>query len=116
MQVSLPLEYQAWYAGNLDMSTASERIKSLPVGTFLVRKIGANQDFALDIQTKDGVKHLKIFCMLDEDNEERFSFSAARSFQSVVDLINYYRTHDLLENFSYKHMLGLKLKLPYKNA
>jgi len=110
------LEYQAWYAGRISLETGTDRLKSLPVGTFLVRQRGPGQDFALDIKTSEGVKHLKIFCELDQHNCEKFSFSQARSFQSITELIGYYRTNDLLENFSYKHMIGVKLALPYKNA
>jgi hypothetical protein len=40
----------------------------------------------------------------------------ARSFPSLQELILYYRTRDLLENFGYKHMEGVRLTCPYKNA
>jgi hypothetical protein len=40
----------------------------------------------------------------------------ARSFPSLQELILYYRSRDLLENFSYRHMEGVRLTCPYKNA
>ena len=113
--MNLPLEQQAWFAGRIDQETATERIKALPVGTFLVRSRGIHHEFALDLRTQDGVKHLKVYRDRDGD-EERFSFSPARSFPTLQGLIGHYRTNDLLENFSYSHMVGAKLKLPYKNA
>jgi len=116
-KISLPLEHQAWYAGLLDTETAGQRLKYLPCGTFLVRKRGEGDDYALDVKTTKGVNHLKIFCSgMDENNLTRFSFSQARDFATLEELIRFYRDHDLLENFSYKHMVGLKLSLPYKDA
>ena len=61
---------------------------------------------------QDGVKHLKIFY----EAEAGYSFSQARSFPTLQRLITHYRSNDLLENFGYKHMVGVKLKLPFKNA
>jgi len=121
--VLLPLERQPWFAGDLSLATATERIQHLPVGTFLVRRQTTQtttqadvQRFALDINTADGVKHLKIYTEYGQHDQQLFSFSAARRFDSLNKLINYYRSHDLLENFRYKPMEGVKLKLPYKNA
>ena len=64
---------------------------------------------------QDGVKHLRIFWEV-VGGEERFSFSQARSFATLQQLIAFYRNRDLVENFGYKHMVGVKLKLPYRNA
>ena len=51
-----------------------------------------------------------------EDNSKAFSFSRARQFPTLVQLIGFYRSNDLLENFSYKDMEGMKLVTPYKSA
>ena len=61
------------------------------------------------------MKHLKIFYEFAAGTEH-FSFSEARSFPSLQQLIAYYRSNPLLENFGYKHMVGVKLKLPFKDA
>ena len=113
----VPLQNQDWFAGNIDIRTATERIRNLPVGTFLVRTRGApgSEDYALDLKSRSGVKHMKIYVDQDE-NHKNYSFSRARVFPSLVQLIGYYRSNDLLENFSYKEMEGLRLVMPYKSA
>jgi len=113
-----PLHKQDWYAGQIDIKTATERIRNLPTGTFLVRnrKTENMEDFALDLKARNGVKHMKIYVENDENCGKVFSFSPARSFSSLVQLISYYRSNDLLENFGYKELEGVKLVIPYKNA
>ena len=60
---------------------------------------------------------MKIYVENDENLQGKvFSFSNARRFPSLVQLIGYYRSNDLLENFGYKDMEGMKLVLPYKSA
>ena len=115
----IPLEQQEWFAGNIDLRTATDRIRNLPPGTFLVRFIGArhSEDFALDLNTKTGVKHMKIYVDYDENLQRKmYSFSQARNFSSLAQLIGFYRSHDLLENFGYKEMEGMKLIIPYKSV
>ena len=61
-QESLPLEQQPWYAGQLNVKTANERLEILPIGTFLVR-LRDNGQFALMLKTMEkpkGVKSMKI--------------------------------------------------------
>ena len=112
-----PLHSQDWFAGNIDIKTATERIRSLPVGTFLVRTRGpsGSEDYALDLKTRSGVKHMKIYFENDE-NYKAYSFSRARVFPTLVQLIGFYRSNDLLENFGYKDMEGMRLVTPYKSA
>eukprot|EP00090_Calanus_glacialis_P036498 TRINITY_DN6235_c0_g1_i1.p1 TRINITY_DN6235_c0_g1~~TRINITY_DN6235_c0_g1_i1.p1 ORF type:complete len:771 (-),score=186.86 TRINITY_DN6235_c0_g1_i1:114-2426(-) len=113
-----PLHKQDWFAGQIDIKTATDRIRNLPTGTFLVRnrKTENNEDFALDLKARIGVKHMKIYVESDENCGKVYSFSPARSFSSLVQLINYYRSNDLLENFGYKELEGVKLNNPYKSA
>ena len=115
----IPLRDQNWFAGNIDIKTATERIRNLSVGTFLVRirGTGLSDDFALDLKTVNGVKHMKIYVENDENLQcQFFSFSNARRFPSLNQLIGFYRTNDLLENFGYKDMEGMKLVIPFKSA
>jgi len=113
-----PLHKQDWFAGQIDIKTATERIRNLPTGTFLVRnrKTENTEDFALDLKARNGVKHMKIYVESDENCGKAYSFSPARSFSSLVQLISYYRSNELLENFGYKELEGVKLNIPYKNA
>ena len=118
-QQQTPLEHQEWFAGSIDLKTATERIRNLGDGTFLVRRINSpnKEEFALDLKTKSGVKHMKIFVEWDDRRQVKlFSFSHARKFSSLVQLISYYRCNDLLENFGYKEMEGMKLIIPYKSV
>ena len=48
----LPVEQQAWYAGQLGLERAKDRLRNLPVGTFMVRARGQPNQYALDIITQ----------------------------------------------------------------
>ena len=118
-QEQIPLKDQSWFAGSIDIKTATERLRNLPAGTFLVRirGTGLSDDFALDLKTVNGVKHMKVYVENDENLKCKFfSFSNARQFPSLNQLIAFYRTNDLLENFGYKDMEGMKLVIPFKSA
>jgi hypothetical protein len=59
---NLPLESQSWFAGDLPVKTATDRLEALPVGTFLVRQ-RANGCYALMLKSPElprGVKSMKI--------------------------------------------------------
>ena len=108
-----------WFGGNLDIRRATEKLRDLPVGTFLLRQRqdkSGGDEFAVDLKTKTGVKHMKVYCKNSDDNGLLYFFSEARCFPTVNQLVNYYRNNDLLENFSYKGMEGMTLKIPFKNA
>merc|ERR1719319_1656203 len=120
-----PVEEQDWWAGSMDLATATTRIKDLPMGTFLVRGSLKDASIALDLKARSSVKHLKIYVMPGEAPRPGrpasgtglcYCFSEARSFPSLPELVAFYRTKDLLENFSYRELEGVTLKTPYKNA
>lgn len=114
-QEVVPVEEQDWWAGSMDLATATARIKDLPTGTFLVRGNLKDSSIALDLKAKTSVKHLKIYVVPGEDGLS-YCFSEARSFPSLPELVAFYRSKDLLENFSYRELEGVTLKTPYKNA
>ena len=63
-QENLPLQQQPWYAGLLDVKTATIRLENLPVGTFLIRVRNCGQ-YALMLKCqgekpKGTVKSMKI--------------------------------------------------------
>lgn len=115
-QELLPLSQQDWWAGGIDLKTATERIKSLPTGTFLVRSSEAGENLAMDLKARNGVKHMKIYVDWDDSGDAQYSFSEARKFPTLPQLIGFYRTRDLLENFSYRELEGIRLSQPYKNV
>ncbi len=117
-QENLPLEKQPWFAGELPVKTATDRLEALPVGTYLIRQ-RANGQFALMLKCPEkpkGVKSMKIEEESDGNGGPRFFYlSQARKFTSVVKLVSYYRHKDLTENFNYEALRGVTLRTPYKD-
>ena len=116
-QESLPLDQQPWYAGELNVTTASDRLDRLPVGTYLIRQ-RANGQFALMLKCEDkskGVKSMKIEEEVAQDQTKFFYLSQARKFTSLVKMVSYYRHKDLTENFNYEALRGVSLRTPYKD-
>lgn len=115
---SLPLQDQPWFAGELDVKRANDRLEALPIGTFLVRQ-RVNGQLALMLKSAEkpkGVKAMKIERGVNsETGEDEVFLSHARKFASVAKLVNYYRARDLTENFNYESLKGLTLKTPYKD-
>ncbi len=123
-QENLPLQQQPWYAGLLDVKTATIRLENLPVGTFLIRVRNCGQ-YALMLKCqgekpKGTVKSMKIEeedLELEEEHGKQkvFYLSQARKFASLAKLVSFYRHRDLTENFNYQVLRGVNLKFPYKN-
>lgn len=113
----MPLEEQPWYAGDLTNKVAMERLESLPVGTFMVRR-RVNGSYALMLKSPEkpqGVKSMKIEVTPDLDPPQ-FYLSHARKFDSIQKMILFYRNRDLTENFNYESLVGVPLKTPYQEA
>lgn len=120
-QESLPLDQQPWYAGELDVKTASDRLESLPVGTFLIRKRAKLPgQFVLMLKCPEkpkGVKSMKIEEEVHPETGERFYYlSQARKFSSLAKMVSFYRHRDLTENFNYEALKGVNLRTPYKEV
>ena len=90
-QEQLPVTQQDWWAGPIDLKTATDRIRSLPMGTFLVRGSLQEGSLALDLKAKSGVKHMKIYVEGMGSRQVSYSFSEARSFPTLPQLIGFYR-------------------------
>ena len=113
---NLPLESQSWFAGDLSVKTATDRLEALPVGTFLVRQ-RANGCYALMLKSPElpkGVKSMKIESKV-VDGQTQYYLSQARSFPSIAKMVSFYRARDLTENFNYESLRGITLKTPYKD-
>ena len=104
------MEQQPWYAGQLNVKTANERLEILPIGTFLVR-LRDNGQFALMLKTMEkpkGVKSMKIEEEVEAESNQRYYYlSQARKFSSLFKLVTYYRQRDLTENFNYDALKGV---------
>ena len=76
-----------------------------------------DNQYALAINTGAGVKHIKIEYEKDAmAGTGLFFFTDTHKFSSLINLIDYYREHDLGEVFNYTHMKGMKLHSAYKNV
>ena len=109
---NLPLESQSWFAGDLPVKTATDRLEALPVGTFLVRH-RANGCYALMLKSPEvprGVKSMKIETKLSDGGKTEFFLSHARSFASIAKLVSYYRTRDLVMTHSIKHFYNCNFR------
>lgn len=96
----------------------SDRLETLPIGTYLVRQ-RANGQFALMLKCPEkpkGVKSMKIEEDRHDESGERFYYlSQARKFTSLAKMVSYYRHKDLTENFNYEALRGITLRTPYKD-
>ncbi len=111
----IPFEEQPWFAGQLSGKVASDRLEALPVGTFLVRQ-RANGQFALMLKTLERPRGVKAMAINRENHKDgKYFFSGARKFESIQQLVTFYRNNDLTENFDYLALKGVTLKIPYKN-
>ena len=118
-QENLPLDQQPWFAGELNVKTATDRLEALPVGTFLIRQ-RANGQYALMLKCPEkpkGVKSMKIEEETQPDTamQHLYYLSQARKFTSLAKMVSFYRHKDLTENFNYEALRGVTLRTPYKD-
>jgi hypothetical protein len=73
---------------------------------------------ALDLKARTTVMHMKIAVEpAGAGAPPQYSFSEARRFPSLAQLVGCYRwERDLLENFSYRELEGVRLATPYQAA
>ena len=113
------MEQQPWYAGQLNVKTANDRLENLPTGTFLIRQRD-NGQYALMLKCPEkpkGVKSMKIEEELDPETRQHYYYlSQARKFKSLFEMVSYYRNRDLTENFNYEALRGITLRTPYKEV
>lgn len=100
--VDIPLERQnipneyPWYFGEIGRKVANNLLEGTEGGTFLVRWNPNYQQYVLSLQIGNELKHIKI--QLDEEANKYF-LHEERLFDSVVDLVNYYRNNSIKEGF-----------------
>ncbi|XP_066149563.1 protein vav isoform X2 [Euwallacea fornicatus] len=120
-----PLKNKLWYVGEMDRSTAKDKLIHRENGTFLVRISPGNafnvtrsgeRSYALSLQyvkpdcldnrnKSQGIpKHMRINVRPDGSGEtKKYYLSESRFFSSIEELVLYYENNSLKENFTGLH-------------
>uniref|UniRef100_A0A0N5AHT5 Protein vav n=1 Tax=Syphacia muris TaxID=451379 RepID=A0A0N5AHT5_9BILA len=86
---------QEWYQGSLERAEAEMRLRGTPDGTYLVRFSNTQQKYVISISFNGEVKHTKI----EQNYDNLYYLDELTMFPGIVELINYYREHNLRESF-----------------
>ncbi|XP_052868807.1 protein vav isoform X1 [Anopheles cruzii] len=106
-----------WFVGTMNRDTASQRLETKKIGTYLlrVRPQGASNEsetiYALSLKTDSQIiKHMKIYKKKETQNI-LYYLSTRRYFKTIIELVSFYERNDLGENFAGLNQL---LQWPFK--
>ncbi|CAG9766734.1 unnamed protein product [Ceutorhynchus assimilis] len=94
-----PLRNQLWYVGEIDRSTASEKLIRRENGTFLIRRNrDSTHSHTISLKWSGRVKHMRIKLKIDGDIR-KYYLSEFKFFSSIEEMILRYENYSLEENF-----------------
>ncbi|MFT7816024.1 guanine nucleotide exchange factor VAV3 [Arapaima gigas] len=109
--VPKPVDFstQPWYAGTMERLQAEAELVNRGNSTYLVRhRSKESAEYAISIKYNNDVKHIKIL-----KREGFFYIAENKRFQSILELIDYYKHHSLKEGF---RSLDTTLQFPYRET
>lgn len=93
----------------MERAKAESTLRGTPNGTFLVRYSKNRMQTAISLSYKNDVKHM----IIERNKDGKMYLDEDYIFDSTVELVQYYRDHNLIEIFQ---ALDTCLKTPYSQC
>uniref|UniRef100_A0A4W3IVT3 Phosphoinositide phospholipase C n=1 Tax=Callorhinchus milii TaxID=7868 RepID=A0A4W3IVT3_CALMI len=100
-----PHESQEWYYKNLSRGEAEDMLLRIPRdGAFLIRKRDEPNSYAITFRAEGKVKHCRI-----NYEEGKYVLGASAEFESLVELVSYYRKSTLYRKMKLRYPVTEKM-------
>jgi phosphoinositide-3-kinase regulatory subunit len=96
-----------WFFKGFGRDEAKTALRGAPIGTFLLRPSSHENNYALSIMLKTGIKHCRIYC--NENKRLSFKQENCVSFRSIKELVLYYSFNSLAK---FNSELPTRLEIP----